>query len=144
MAPKVIQAHPELWPGLDDPSEDDQAWFHKHPNAVVRLRPQWPEEADARHAMAQVTGVNLVTIHDLDEKRLQTWMAVVDVLRLKGIAHGPDGASSRVRFECPEPTSDFPAGDIASTAADMVLIWLEQSKRHRPRRKSKGFGGGAA
>jgi hypothetical protein len=89
MAPKVIQAHPELWPGLDDPSEDDRAWFHKHPNAVVRLRPQWPEEADAGHAMAQATGVNLVTIHDLDEKRPQTWMAVVIATELEATYVAP-------------------------------------------------------
>jgi hypothetical protein len=112
----------------------------------LELGVSYPDHLDSESVCDQylASGVNLVTIHDLDEKRLQTWMAVVDVLRLKGIAHGPDGASSRVRFECPEPTSDFPAGDIASTAAEMVLIWLEQSKRHRPRRKSKGFGGGAA
>jgi hypothetical protein len=136
----VITAHPELWPGLDDPSEDDRAWFHQHPDAVVRLRPQFPEEAAARDAMAKATGAPcMITIQHLKEERPQTWMAVVDILRLRGIPHGEDGASGRIRFECPEPTSKELGDDIAYTAAAMVLSWLEQSKRHRPRRKSKGF-----
>ena len=34
----------------------------------------------------------------------RTWMAVIDLLRVEGIAHGPNGESGRVRLECPEPS----------------------------------------
>ncbi|MDH4405997.1 MAG: hypothetical protein QE276_08320 [Cyanobium sp. D14.bin.5] len=33
----------------------------------------------------------------------RTWMVVVDLLRVKGADHGPNGESGRCRMECPEP-----------------------------------------
>lgn len=140
---ETIVAHPELWRGLDEPCEADQHWFHTHPDGIARLRPQMPDEIEARDTMAQVMGSQMINLGGFGpdgHEAPRTWMVVVDVFRLKGIKHGPNGESGRVRFACPEPTSDSMGDAIKRMAVDGVDAMLEMLKLQK--RHNKRAGGG--
>lgn len=142
MSTRTIEAHPELWRGLDDPSEADREWFHNHPGVVLRFRPLLPEELDAWIALGQVMGEGppAIRIAMLGEELPLTHAVVVDVLRLHGQPHGPDGESGRFRFCCPEPTTRELADLLAREALARVLTVMPGKRRRHPR-PSRGFGG---
>ncbi len=132
----TLQAHPELWPAMDGPMDDDRRWFIAHPSETIRLRPQMPDELEAREAMAQAMGGPgdiRIGAGDLPT----TWMVVVDVLRAHGMPPAADGKSCRIRLACPEPQGDAMAEAIKAMALEMVLAL----RQPRPRRTGgRGFG----
>jgi hypothetical protein len=145
MSTRTIEAHPEMWPALDAPSDDDRRWFHQRPGAVVRLRPQFEDETYALDSVARVSGssgiIRLAT-SDGPPGQPDTFMVVVDLLRVWGEPHGPDGESGRMRVACPEPVDQAHADALALAGVELVL----QSMPHRPGRRrrhprpARGFG----
>ena len=140
----VITTHPELWGALDNPSEDDRAWFHRHPGEVVRIRPQFPDEIEAREAVAQVIGAGGFVSLDVfleDGQRLPTdWVVVVDLLRMDGKPHGPDGESGRTRYACPAPMTPEIRELITTAAVDYTAACFEQLRRQARRQRAGGRG----
>ena len=138
---QTIRAHPEMWPALDDPSTADQRWFIDHPGALARLRPQFPDELEALDAVAQVTGgPGFLAIAGCDRgnELPADWMAVVDVFRVRGVRHGPNGESARMRVACPAPLDDAMAEAITRTAVEMADLCFPYRLRKRP--AARGFG----
>lgn len=146
---KTLQAHPEMWPAIDGPSDDDRLWFRQHPGQVVRLRPQLPDEMEAQEAMALVAGqgpmIRLGCAINGAELPA-TWMAVIDLLRLAGIPDAPGGESGRAKFACPEPLDAAMAEEIAAMALATVRASFPAmprppaKHRRRDRGNRRGFG----
>lgn len=140
MTTRTLQAHPELWPGMDGPMDADRAWFISHPQEVARLRPQLPDELETQQALALASGgtETIRLIASNGTRDLPTpWMVVVDVLRVHGVPPAADGNSCRIRIACPEPQGEAMAEAIKAMALEMVLAL----RQHRPRRTGgRGFG----
>ena len=137
----TITAHPELWPGMDGPSDHDRQWFHQNPDAVIRFRPLLPDELEVQAAFGQMIGAGgppAINVMDADGPLPLTHAVVVDVLRLHGSRHGPEGESCRVRLCCPEPTSPELRDRLAMEAL-WALTRAMPSKSKR-RRGGGGFG----
>jgi hypothetical protein len=69
------------------------------------------------------------------------WMVVVDLLRVKGADHGPNGESGRCRMECPEPIDTLMREEIHHEAIAFGLSWWE-TLRIASRRAGGPSGGG--
>jgi len=136
----TMQAHPEMWPSMDGPSTDDQRWFHDHPDQVVRLRPQFPDEEETREALAIACGsgqpLRLGATNNGVELPAR-WMAVVDLLRMAGLPHGTGGKSGRVKFACPEPLDAEMGQEIAALALRLVETVMPAKPEPRG---ARGFG----
>ena len=144
MTPRIT-AHPEMWPAIDGHMDDDRAWFHDRPGQVVRLRPQFPDEMETVDVMDRVTGQGTrprIGGIGADGSDLPiSWMVIVDVLRLAGLPHGPDGESGRAKFGCVEPLDAAMASQITAMALATVRATLPPAKhRRRDRGNRRGFG----
>jgi hypothetical protein len=129
--------------GLDGPARDDRRWFHEHSGEIVRLRPQLPEEVEAHAAMNKLVGYvppYLVALGADGFPLPRTWMAVIDLLRVEGIAHGPNGESGRVRLECPEPSDALMREQIHREAIAFGHWWWKKTRRIGSRAGGRGFG----
>ena len=136
----ALSAHPEMYAGLDGPSDDDRQWFHENPGAVVRLRPLLPDELEVHTSVVLVAGgadLPAININGSDGPLPLTHSVVVDLLRLAGKPCGPDGESARMRLCCPDPTSDEMRGAI--TRAALALGQLVAPRKPK-RRGGLGFG----
>jgi hypothetical protein len=69
------------------------------------------------------------------------WIVVVDLLRVKGADHGPNGESGRCRMECPEPIDTLMREEIHHEAIAFGLSWWE-TLRIASRRAGGPSGGG--
>jgi hypothetical protein len=145
---RTLQAHPEVAAPLDGASESDRQWFHSHAG-MVRLRPQLPDEMAAMAAVATAGGHGPLprmgaTVQG--QELPPAWMVVVDVLRLAGLPHGPDGESGRAKFACPEPLDAAMAEEIAAMALATVRASFPAmprppaKHRRRDRGNRRGFG----
>lgn len=149
MSTNAITMHPELAQVLDGPSAADRLWFLLHPGEVCRIRPQFPEEVEARTAMAEVIGQPMLYLEGLTPEGRplpRSHMAVVDVMRLEGLAHGPDGESGRCRIECPAPTTtalgeEIKEAAMAAVRGSLAAIRQQQQQQRRRDRRSGKRGG---
>lgn len=142
-----ITAHPEMQPGLDGPAREDRRWFHEHPGEIVRLRPQLPEEVEAQASMYELVGYAPPYLEALGADGLplpRTWMAVIDLLRVDGIAQGPNGESGRFRLECPEPSDSLMREQIKREAIAFGHLWLKSMRRLGRRAEGPSGGGNSA
>ncbi|MEO1004176.1 MAG: hypothetical protein AAFX65_13845 [Cyanobacteria bacterium J06638_7] len=119
--------HPELQRGLAAATCSDRRWFADLPGEIVRLRPQFPEEAMAASAAAGSPPWLEIGFDHHGQLLPRTWVAVVDVLWLAGLPKGPGGKSGRVRIACPELDDAAMARCIAGMAAD--LVWQRFRRR---------------
>ncbi|MEB3165858.1 MAG: hypothetical protein VKO65_04235 [Cyanobacteriota bacterium] len=140
-----IRCHPEMESALFGPGDDDRRWFRDHPEALVRLRPQFPDEVEAMNASSAVAGGSLPSIWvQTDQGPLApSWMAVVDLMRLEGAPAGPDGESCRMKLACPAPITEAlgeQMEDLALSAVRTMFERLKQEGRRQRRQKSgRGF-----
>ncbi len=149
MKTRPLIPHPEVAAPLDGASESDRQWFRSHAG-MVRLRPQLPDEMAAMAAVATAGGHGPLPRlgASVDGQELPpTWMVVIDLLRLAGLPHGPDGGSGRVKFACPEPIDAAMAAEIAAMALATVQASLPvmprppaKHRRRRDRDNCRGFG----
>lgn len=135
-----IQAHPELWKGLDNPSDADRAWFIKNPKKKVRIRELLPEELDAHDAMAKAADGSQwqrLQLYIGGKPQPITHVCVVDLLRFKGAKHGPDGESARIRIPCSAPIDKWTQKAIESEVLGLVAAMFPRASG---KRKSGGRG----
>lgn len=136
---ETILAHPELWKGLDDPSDADRAWFQANPSTVANIRPLMPEELEAQDAMASAAcGSHWQRLELVKNGRPLpiTHVVVVDVLRVAGVSCGPDGESCRLRIPCSKPFDSTTRDSLMQAAIDLAISLISSRKR---RTKPKGF-----
>ncbi|MEB3353168.1 MAG: hypothetical protein VKM34_02900 [Cyanobacteriota bacterium] len=136
--------HPEVEEALAPAREADRQWFIDHPEALVRLRPQFPDELAAIDAAVQTTGQPAAlrigaTLHGKDLPL--DWMAVVDMLRVAGVAPGSGGESARIKMACPAPEEEWMAQALEGWALGAARECLPPGWRppHRPRPRGRGF-----
>ncbi len=148
MKTRTLTPHPEVAAPLDGASESDRQWFHSH-DGMVRLRPQLPDEMAAMAAVATAVGHGPLPRlgASADGQELPaTWMVVIDLLRMAGLPHGPDGESGRVKVACPEPLDAAMAEEIAAMALATVRASFPAmprppaKHRRRDRGNRRGFG----
>ena len=139
---RTITAHPEMEMGLAGPCCADRQWFHENPEAVVRFRPLLPDELEVQTAVCRMLGAGgppALNITGDDGHHLPlTYAVVVDLLRLTGTPHGPDGESGRLRLCCPEPASEEMQDALAMEALRWALLMAP--RKPKPRRGGLGFG----
>lgn len=150
MKTRTLIAHPEMWPAIDGPMDDDRAWFHQHPGQVVRLRPQFPDELETIEVMDRVAWQSqrprIAGIAADGSDLPISWMAIVDLLRLAGLPHGPGGESGRARFGCIAPLDAAMASQITAVALATVRASIPAMSRppakhrRRDRGSRRGFG----
>ena len=103
----------------------DRDWFYAHPKALCHFRPlEAVEEAPYQNYGKGL--LYLVNPDDVPAKN-QTWVALVDVFRLRGIY---EKDSCRMKFRCPPVDfSDPEQVEIATETALQCAQWCQTQQR---------------
>ena len=110
---------------MEDRIAADRDWFDAHPKTLCYFRPLEAVE----EAPYQNYGQGLLYLVDPDDVPVesQTWVALVDVLRLKGIY---EKDSCRMKFRCPPVDLNDPEQlEFATATALGCAQWCQAQQR---------------
>lgn len=117
--PNRSSLQPEVNEWLEDRIAADRDWFYAHPKALCHFRPLEAVE----EVPYQNYGQGLLYLVDPDDvpAKDQTWVALVDVFRLRGLN---EKDSCRMKFRCPPVNlSDPKQVSIAIEIAVQCTKW---------------------
>jgi hypothetical protein len=123
--PDRSSLQPEVNEWLEDRIAADCDWFDSHPKTLCYFRPLEAVE----EAPYQNYGQGLLYLVDPDDVPVesQTWVALVDVLRLKGIY---EKDSCRMKFRCPPVDLNDPEQlEFATATALGCAQWCQAQQR---------------
>jgi hypothetical protein len=129
---KTQRMHPEASEVLDAITDDDKAWFQGHPKAIVRFRPQFPDELELLSAHCPGGGLPLSLVGD---EMPTPWLALVDAFRADGIFREPY-RGLRFKFLCPE----LPTEGAQRAFEPVVVAFFNEAFRGKQKPKPRGFG----